>query len=164
MTTTTPAPVVGTASVDPSVSRALSDTVSRSAALVAAAASAAYMEVAQDLAGGRTPQDLPTPHGARGRRLAITATAMARRGTVTPATAEAVWSVYCAAIWATDDADAIAQVDRLELITTPPTPNPWPPTTNDTPPSRYAGVGLVEPGASNAPPARPDSTYLTAPP
>jgi hypothetical protein len=113
--------------------------------------------VAAALADGRTPEEFPAAgRGARSRRLLMTATTMARRGQMSPAMLEAIYTTYTAAIWADEDDDTATVTARAVLCTGPSAPIAAP----HRPPRVLAtsctrpGRGLVAPAACNAPPAR----------
>jgi hypothetical protein len=116
-----------------------------------------------DLAAGRTPEGMPTAgNGAEGRRLVMTATAMARRGELSHADLVTIWRIYSAAIWADEAAAELAELARAILCTGLTPVAPWPTVTTvvdptaDRPPR-----GLTEPAASNAPPVRPEFYAFT---
>jgi hypothetical protein len=110
-----------------------------------------------DLAAGRTPEGMPTAgNGVEGRRLVMTATAMARRGELSHADLVAIWRIYSAAIWADEAAAELADLARAILCTGLTPVSPWPTiTTVVDPTADRPPRGLTEPAASNAPPARP---------
>jgi hypothetical protein len=136
----------------------------RTSALILDAVTTGQIRIATDLAEGRTPTDLPEPGtGAEGRRLVLTATAMARRGKMTPQIAANVWGVYTAAIWA-DEADAELQELARAIMCAGLAPvAPWPTETTAAvdPTAHLISRGLTEPAASNAPPARPEFSTAT---
>jgi hypothetical protein len=107
-----------------------------------------------DLAAGRTPEGLPTAgNGAEGRRLVMTATAMARRGELSHADLVAIWRIYSAAIWADEAAAELAELARAILCTGLAPVTPWPTVTTVVDPTASRPPrGLTEPAASNAPP------------
>ncbi len=93
---------------------------------IAAAVTAGMVEVAAAVAAGQTPGDLPSvgASAAAHRRL-ISARAIARRG-ITPATAQTVWDLYTAAMWADENAEQITETERHHLTATEPQRAPWP--------------------------------------
>jgi len=137
-------------------------TVSAECERVAAIVGRAYVDtqeqLATDLAEGRHPEDMPpVGTGAEGKRLVMTATAMARRGELTPEMAASIWHVYTAAVWADEAATELAELARVVLCTGASPATPWPTETTTVDPTASSGpIGLSEPAASNAPPARPE--------
>ena len=116
-----------------------------------------------DLAAGRTPEGMPTAgNGVEGRRLVMTATAMARRGELSHADLVAIWRIYSAAIWADEAAAELAELARAILCTGLAPVAPWPTITTVVDPTAHLiSRGLTEPAASNAPPVRPEFYALT---
>ena len=121
---------------------------------IAAAVEAGMVEVATAVAAGQTPGDLPSvgTSAAAHRRL-ISARAIARRG-ITPATAQTVWDLYSAALWADENAEQNTETERHHLTATEPQRALWPArgprlVVSCTRPAR----GLSARWASHAPPA-----------
>lgn len=114
-----------------------------------------YLAVmATELAEGNTPEGLPAAGtAAAGRRLVMTATAMARRGELSAEALRDIWRIYSAAIWADEAAEELADLARAVLCAGAAPSTPWPTiTTVVDPTAGRPPRGLTEPAASNAPP------------
>jgi hypothetical protein len=129
----------------------------RTSKVVADGMARMHAELVADLAEGRTPEGLPRiGNGAKGRRIAITTTAMSRRGALTDEAAADIWRMYTEAMWADEAAADIADHARDVLCTGSISDLPlWVCATPEVDAlADQVLKGLADPAASNAPPPR----------
>jgi hypothetical protein len=120
---------------------------------------AGQMSSASQIAAGRPPDGLPSIGAtAAAYRRRLSASRLAARHGITPATAQTLWNMYKSGLWADEcraDRDGIA---RADLLTSTPPMTRWPArgprlVVSCTRPSR----GLAARWASHAPPRGQDS-------